>query len=110
MLTGRRGWPELVDDGGNGLGVGVIVALVAPSDREVDDGVQHGETETMARRRVRIRPGAAARDDRRSSGRRLAPVVDEIVVWLHEKIDGVVRGMRNGKGRDMGVASGSGTY
>ena len=74
-----------MDDGGNGSGVGVIVALVAPGDREVDDGVQHGETETMVRRRVRIRPGAAARDDRRSSGRRLAPVVDEFVVWLREK-------------------------
>ena len=94
-----------MDDGGNGSGVGVIVALVAPGDREVDDGVQHGETETMARRRVRFRPGAAARDYRRCGGGRRAPVVDGSVEGLQGKIAEDVKEVHTDKGRRM-VASG----
>ena len=83
---------------------------MVPSDGKVDDGVRHGEAEKLARRCVRVRLGAAVRRDRSSGGGRRAPVIDGFVVWLHEKFDGVVRGMRNGKGRGMGVASGSGTH
>ena len=72
---------------------------------EDDYGVQSDEAKTMARRRVRFRPGAAARDDRRCGGGRRAPVVDGSVEGLQGKIAEDVKEVHTDKGRRM-VASG----
>ena len=102
--------PEWMGRGGDGSGVHVGGAPVVLALVEGDDEVRYVEAKMMARGCRRFLSGAVRRSGRRSSGRRLAPVVDGFVVWLHEKFNGVVRGKRNGKGRGMGAASGSGTH
>ena len=97
-------------DGGDGPDVDGEGVPMVPADGDVDGGVRHDEAKMMARRRARIRPGAAAWGDRSCSGGRQPPVEDRDVEWLQGKIAEEVREVRKGMVRIMGKEWAAGAH